>query len=480
MVTFKYIRSSLFVFLWIITISSCFSQKVWVSPDIRIKNDFTFDLLAPWPSGNTLLFRDKLYTYEVEAYDDQLNFLWSKSLDLEDRKVSIVGIVDVDTSFTIIYSFRKNNQTIIKTKSYTENVKLIKEKVIFKSKDDIPKTAFRFTTSEDRKRVLIFYTRYATILNLLMYDLDNLSRNSPIKIEMKSRNWKEQLEGITISNSGVVFIVRDVSFTRENKGKLSILLHVVYEYGGVITKNIKPGDYYANDLHFAFDNTNEKLVLAGVFNTRNSDRNVGYWMFGIDKELRPSGFAELWFNEEALHEVNGKTKNNTKGIKDLYITELLLRQDGGVVIVGEVQKEYSRRPDLDPRLDHSLIGTRRWVDYYYEDILVMSVHPNGTFHWSSVLHKRQYSQDDEALYSSFFIVKNPALLRIIFNDEIKNSNTISEYIVTSRGLLERNSLFNTANLKLQLRIQDAIQVGAGTILIPSQSNNLLNIVKMVF
>ena len=480
MTTYLYMRRCMTLFLWVVIMGHGFSQKVWVSPDIRVKNDFTFDLLAPWPSGNTLLFRDKLYTYEIEAYDDQLNFLWSKSIELEDRKVSIIGIVDVDTLFTIMYSYRKGDQTIIKAKSYTENVQLVREKVIFKSKEDIPKTAFRFTTSEDRKRVLIFYTRYATLLNLLIYDLDNLERISPIAIEMKSRNWKEQLEGIAISNSGVVFIVRDVSFTRENRGKLSILLHVIYEYGGVITKQIQPGDYYANDFHFAYDNINEKLILAGVFNTKSSDRNVGYWMFGIDKDLEASDFSELWFNKETLHEVNGKTKNNTKGIKDLFITELLLRQDGGVVIVGEVQKEYSRRPDLDPRIDHSLIGVRRWVDYYFEDMILMSVHPNGVFHWSSVLHKRQYSQDDEALYSSFYILKNPALLRIIFNDEIKNSNTISEYIVTSRGLLERNSLFNTANLKLQLRIQDAIQVGVGTILIPSQSNNLLNIVKMIF
>ena len=47
------------------------------------------------------------------------------------------------------------------------------------------------------------------------------------------------------------------------------------------------------------------------------------------------------------------------------------------------------------------------------------MHPDGSNHWEKVLHKKQYSQDDDAAYSSYFLLKTPTALRVIFNDEAK-------------------------------------------------------------
>ena len=54
------------------------------------------------------------------------------------------------------------------------------------------------------------------------------------------------------------------------------------------------------------------------------------------------------------------------------------------------------------------------VDYHYEDIVVISIHPDGQTHWKTILPKRQYSQDDNAIYSSFFLLKTPKSLRLLF------------------------------------------------------------------
>ena len=47
--------------------------------------------------------------------------------------------------------------------------------------------------------------------------------------------------------------------------------------------------------------------------------------------------------------------------------------------------------------------------------------------------KKQYSQDDNAIFSSFFLFQNPRELRFLFNDDIKTENTVSEYIITGSG-----------------------------------------------
>ena len=67
--------------------------------------------------------------------------------------------------------------------------------------------------------------------------------------------------------------------------------------------------------------------------------------------------------------------------------------------------------------------SRSVVDYFYEDLFVLAFYPDGNLHWNTILHKKQYSQDDEGVFSSYFLFKTPAFLRLIFNDEIKFENT---------------------------------------------------------
>ena len=80
----------------------------------------------------------------------------------------------------------------------------------------------------------------------------------------------------------------------------------------------------------------------------------------------------------------------------------------------------------------------------------------------------------------FFLVKTPKALRLLFNDEIKYENTVSEYVLRGNGKKDRNSVLNTSYQKLQLRFQDALQVASNEILIPSERRSRLRLVKVVY
>ena len=118
------------------------------------------------------------------------------------------------------------------------------------------------------------------------------------------------------------------------------------------------------------------------------------------------------------------------------------------------------------------------LDYYFEEMIAVSVHPDGNMHWVEVLHKRQYSQDDDAMFSSFFVFELPSQLRILFNDEIRSENTVSEYIVTGKGLEERKSLMSTDYQNLKLRFREAKQTGNQSLIVPSLRGNRLALVKI--
>ena len=96
------------------------------------------------------------------------------------------------------------------------------------------------------------------------------------------------------------------------------------------------------------------------------------------------------------------------------------------------------------------------------------------------MHKKQYSQDDNAAFSSFFLLKTPTALRLIFNDEIRNENTVSEYVIRGDGNFDRNSVMSTESQNIRLRFRDALQVDANALIIPSERRNRLRLVLLEY
>jgi len=84
------------------------------------------------------------------------------------------------------------------------------------------------------------------------------------------------------------------------------------------------------------------------------------------------------------------------------------------------------------------------------------------------------------MYSSFLLFKTPERLRLLFNDEIKQENTVGGYEVTGNGYIERKTVFNTDYQKLKLRFRDGVQVSNEECIIPSERSNRLNLVRIVF
>ncbi|NJK83304.1 MAG: hypothetical protein HC912_05280 [Saprospiraceae bacterium] len=118
------------------------------------------------------------------------------------------------------------------------------------------------------------------------------------------------------------------------------------------------------------------------------------------------------------------------------------------------------------------------IDYYFEHLMLISIHPVGETQWTNILRKKQFSQDDGGVYSSYFLVKTPSNLRFVFNDEIKEENTVSEYVIQGSGDFGRRSVMSTDNQRIKLRFQDAIQVGIDEFVVPSERRGRLRIVRV--
>ncbi len=84
------------------------------------------------------------------------------------------------------------------------------------------------------------------------------------------------------------------------------------------------------------------------------------------------------------------------------------------------------------------------------------------------------------MYSSFFILKTPSSIRLLFSDEIKYENTVSEYVLKGNGEYDRNSVMSTENQQLRLRFRDAMQTASDELIVPSERRNRLKLVRVKY
>ena len=450
-------------------------QNIIVSEEIPIKNDVRYEMLN-FTDGDIRLFRDRVFSYDLLGFDESLTNTWTHELLFERKRVSIIGLVNTEDRFTILYHFREKMAVYVIGRTYNKNAQEIMADTILVENGLLNNPDYYLTKSEDNKTVMIFRTeRNKEVVGYSMR-MDSLKVLWHIEKSLGTETVNREFRGAYITNDARGFLVFELNnrWQTRKDHKLEFVPMKKDETSFYIDLTGTP----CFDINMTLNNEANYIYGACSYSEKADNKTLGIATFSLDLDHLTYVMNKYDYEEDLVKDIYGNKSRKGKGIKDLVIRHLQPRQDGGIVVFGEISKEYSRRPSFasSPATAYS----RRWVDYYFEDIIGFSFHPDGSNHWSEVLHKRQYSQDDDAMYSSFFVFELPSQLRIIFNDEIKSENTISEYIMTGRGLRERKSLMSTDYQNLKIRFREARQIDNKTILVPSLRGSRLAIVKITY
>lgn len=469
-----------FIFLILCGINvMAFSQEVTVSKEIFLKNDYAYDILGK-VEDQFLLFRDKVYNFSVHAYDENLQQKWDREIDFEKKRVNVIGIVPTDSVFNVFYYFRDRGQHVVKMQRMNSDL-ILKDSVRLLEYKDFIAPKYDLIYSENREKVLMYDFNRDNEIAMVAFDLKTLEVLWDKKVIFDKGFLRRDFRDILLSDSGnmKLIIERDNSRFGRKKHKFRI---IDYNYISDQVSTLElPVEFLTYDVEFKIDNRNQNLVGVGLYTDKNLIKAEGFYFIKVAlNDMTNHQLSQTPFDEETVAEIYGAgSKKKKKGINDISVQKIILRQDGGVLAITELNKVFYRRPSYASPLDRG-VGAGNWADYYFEDILAVSMHNDGAMHWKKVLHKKQYSQDDDAIYSSFFVMQNPSRLRLIFNDEIRNENTVSEYIIQGNGLSKRNSVMSTDYQRLKLRFQEAIQVASNQIIVPSERNSRLNLVKITY
>jgi len=471
------------LFVFFLFAQCAFAQEISLTKEISLHNDVGYDLIGTF-KGRTLLFRDKSDSYEVKGYDEKMIEVWEKELEFDKRSTKILGSVTPNLEeFNIFYTFRKKGHPYLKVHKYDIAANMVDSMLVRDYGFKTYTPSLKMITSEDKTKVVFYYIENYKDIHALAFDMVKMEILWEHEFKDVISGYNRDLNELLVSDEGLMYLV----ILRNNySSRTKPHYYEVHEYGlgqsETVIYNIDIQEYLTYDVRFVCDNMNGGLVGGGLYSQKNRGRSLGYFYLNVPERDHKNYTLEYHsFDEEFIREFMDKEegKGKVKGIIDTELQEIVLRRDGGILLIGERHKDSERNRSTSAEPYNNRYG--RFVqDFFYEHLFVISIHPSGEEHWKKVLHKKQYSYDDDAIFSSYFLLKTAGKLRLLFNDEVKNDNTVSEYVLNGLGTVERNSIMNTENQSLKLRFRDALQVNAKELIVPSEHRHRLRLVKISF
>ena len=393
---------------WFTALALCVSlgvvaQVITVSEDINVNNDAGYEVLGELGS-HILLFRDSRTEFKIQAFNQQMRESWTKELELDRRAPKVLSLIPTQEDFTLIYSFRQRGSTIIKAHRYDPAANLVDSATIINLGFLFYTPRFQVIRSEDRTKALIYFVENQNVIRSYAFDVPTQSllweKSFAPTDFLYGRNFAQAL----IDNKGQMTVVLQRDNFRSRRKNHYYEFHSYDGSGEILTRNITMGeDYLTYDMFFMADNMNEQIVGAGLYTEGNRDRAAGFFYLRFDPWMSGDHFLRFTsFDEEFLQNVLGRDYREGRGLDESTVQELVLRRDGGALLIVERNRQLERRTGTASRVYYDG-GVRSLVDYYFEEVFVLAVNPDGSVHWETILHKKQYSQDDNGIYSSYFL-----------------------------------------------------------------------------
>lgn len=237
------------------------------------------------------------------------------------------------------------------------------------------------------------------------------------------------------------------------------------------------------ELYVETDNLNNKLILCGFFdddNLRNEPAAYGFFYTALNADSGTiNAVTYTNFDSRFMNELTGKSSNEAK-LYTFNIKRVMLRNDGGVLLIAESLIKDTRETIFNSQFSPTFNSIQRINFFQYNDIVAFSMNPEGTVDWRAIMRKKQVSEEDNGLFSSFLVVNEKERLRLLYLDEITTAASLREYELSSEGMVKSNNILFQESKDLMLLPKAGKQVSPNEVVLPSYLRNQLRLVKITF
>lgn len=286
----------------------------------------------------------------------------------------------------------------------------------------------------------------------------------------------QSVRDLAIDNKGNVFVLTAYRMSQGTPAGEYRLLKCTPNTDALKDFKIKLDKKAITDLKLVIDNLNSTAVVGGFYAENNTFASSGvlYTTLTIDNDsLSPIHFES--FKAKFLNDYSGeRTINRSSELINYEVDKIIVRSDGGMVVLAESNfvtesSSYNSYYQL-----YTVTYT-----YHYENVMILSVNPDGTLDWGNVMRKSQSSENDDAFFSSYALFASENELSLIYNRGIRRKTDIMRYVIDSRGVAKESILVSGAE-ELMLMPKGCKQVNAKLLIIPCTDKSKPGLLKLSF
>jgi len=419
------------------------------------------------------LYRKSETKFFIQSFTtSNLQQNWVKTIEFDTKSMTPFKIISHEESFSILYYFHKKGKTFIGGKEFSNEAEEIGDFSL--GAFDIPLTLspHNLLHSQSKQFLLIQAHSHHGNIDIMNIDITNKKIVWQNTFKFPEFSKREVLEQLLINNKGETFILSNQNNNRLKGQEHQFSILKISPDQTQTSYTIPFKGYLSHDMTTQYDEINQQLVASGLYSTQKGAIN-GIFYFNTNLEETPSiQTSEL--EESFMRSLTGQKSKKIHGIENFAICQLVLRKDGGALLIAEQRFTYESSMAF-----YEEERKKKQADYLYENILIASIHPSGKVYWKDVLFKSQSSANDNARYSSFFAVKTNSSIRFLYNNDISWDTSIFEYVIHSNGNVQRNVVAHQLRKDGILpELINSIQVSASEVIALSERDKKLRLLKI--
>jgi hypothetical protein len=453
------------------------------------QNDSGFYLVR---SNHPVVSKDEVFTYRnnrflVSFFDYEMRLMWEKSADVLKKDTRIICFVPSGNN--LIELSAEWNKTEKKFRLLSRNYDLhgrADTSYTTVATEDINavdnESSFFIASSTDKNSMVIAY-RMETENNVQQYSVllcdasFNVTKKSLLNVALPRKYFNPYR--FLVSNSGNIFLFA-VKTDEEKRSRdvdrnfFSVLIHTADDRW--IESEIRSTQHYLTDAGIAYDEMNRKLVITGFYSDKTEYSTAGVFYYSQDPALQLSDSIHFSsFVPSFLYKFLGEKKENyNRELINYSIDKIILRRDGGAVIIAEANytSDYSY-------YDYYL---RTYISrkYYHRDnIIQLSVNKDGSIMWSNMVHKEQTADEDDNSFFSYTSAVAGGKFHCIYNRFLKRRTQVQQSSTDALGN-EKSSVLFGEEQDVYIMPTAAAQVDADMLVIPAYKGKDFRLAGIVF
>ncbi|MFT6814545.1 MAG: hypothetical protein ACJAZ3_000436 [Sphingobacteriales bacterium] len=280
------------------------------------------------------------------------------------------------------------------------------------------------------------------------------------------------------TNQTVVVLMTNSERIKINNNEV---LHFIYscnsESGALKAPYVFSPEYYLQDVEMTFKQDENSVAVCGFYTERREFSNSGVFLLRLDAST-DSVFNSSYqnfkvktlgnFDNESVVGDPGKTLINYE------IQEVIMKSDGGMVLIAEA----NFITESSTFNVYSQVYSTSFT-YHYNNVLIFSISKNGDIEWDNVLRKRQVSENDGAVFSSYSLFVEGSDLYFIFNKAIKRRTDVIVFSIDASGKSSEKILLNEREETI-LQPKGSRQISSNELVIPCIVENKDSYLRLIF